>query len=488
MRLRCPAAAGQSCGVPLDCSPAITGGPQQHGAECEAHGVPLGALPVGAGPIVSWPMAGPKEWGKDMAGTRRRRLGRRTIGALGVTALVLLAGCAAPPPPTGGPESTTTTSMPASPTTVTSPPTPTEPPRSTTTTPSPTTTTTSTTVPAEPVGTIERVSDSMGGEGGGSSYGPTISGDGSRVAYWSTAWDLAPGDSNGTVPDVYLWDAPTDATTLLYQHPFGGNTAPAISDDGRVVAYTSNGSSVVVWDTSTGTASLIGSGRARGISGDGSRVLFTSGLRELSVWDATTGTTSLVSDDADTSSGSLSGDGRFVAYSAGAPDSSDDTGVADVFVWDATTGHTIQVTDGDAASAYPDISADGRYVAFESSASNLVPGQASAPGTFVWDAATGLTRRAADGGLPTISADGRYVAMWLSDRVPQPDDTYGLGNVFLWDATSGTTTRLTDGDGNSYAPSISADGSAVTFSSEAGNLTADDPDGVQDVFVWRRGT
>ena len=56
----------------------------------------------------------------------------------------------------------------------------------------------------------------------------------------------------------------------------------------------------------------------------------------------------------------------------------------------------------------------------------------------------------------------------------------------LWDATTGTTSRLTDGDGASYTPSISTDGSAVTFSSEAANLTDDDPDGVQDVFLWRR--
>jgi Tol biopolymer transport system component len=419
-----------------------------------------------------------------MVGTRRRRSGRRIVGALGVTAIILLAGCAQPPRPPGGPGSTTTTSAPASTTTMVTSPTTTTATPSTTTTLSPPTTTTSTTVPAEPVGTIERVSDSMGGEGGGSSYGPTISGDGSRVAYWSTAWDLTPGDSNGTVPDVYLWDAPSDTTALLYQSPFGGNTAPVVSDDGRVVAYTSNGSSVVVWDTSTGTASRVGSGRAQDISADGSRVLFTSGVGELFVWDATAGTTTLVTDRGDGSS--MSGDGRYVAYSAGAAGSSDDTGVANVFVWDATTGDTIRITDGDDASGYPDISADGRFVAFGSSASNLIPGEASAPGVFVWDAATGVTRRAADGGLPSISADGRYVALSLSNHVPQPNDTNGLEDVYLWDATTGTTTRLTEGDGNSYAPSISADGSAVTFSSEAANLTTDDPDGVQDVFVWRR--
>lgn len=58
--------------------------------------------------------------------------------------------------------------------------------------------------------------------------------------------------------------------------------------------------------------------------------------------------------------------------------------------------------------------------------------------------------------------------------------------MFLWDATSGTTSRLTDGDGETYSPAISAAGSAVTFESQAANLTDDDPDGVRDVFLWRR--
>ena len=333
-----------------------------------------------------------------------------------------------------------------------------------------------------------RVSDSIGGEGGGSSYLPTISGDGSRVAYWSTAWDLVPDDPNA-VGDVYLWDATTETTSRLTQNPFSESSAPVISDDGRVVAYTSAGSSVFVWDSSTGTASRIGSGRARGISADGRRVLFTSDVSNVYVWDASTGTTTRVTDRGYPGNPSMSNDGRHVVYSAEASDLPTDTnGVHDVLVWDATTGDTIRITDGDGASTYPDVSADGRYVAFLSTASNLVPGQVSAPGVFVWDAETDVTRRATGIGVPAISADGRYVALSSSDADLVPGDANGVEDVFLWNATTGATSRLTDGDGASYTPSISADGSAVTFSSEAANLTDDDPDGVQDVFLWRRST
>ena len=105
---------------------------------------------------------------------------------------------------------------------------------------------------------------------------------------------------------------------------------------------------------------------------------------------------------------------------------------------------------------------------------------------FVWDAETGGTRYVAVGGQPAVSDDGRYVALssWATDLVP--GDTNGVQDVFLWDAATGVTSRLTDGDGETYTPAISADGSAVTFESKAANLTDDDPDAVRDVFLWRR--
>jgi Tol biopolymer transport system component len=292
-------------------------------------------------------------------------------------------------------------------------------------------------------------------------------------------------DPNGTVPDVYLWDA-TTGTARLSDAPCSDARTPVISDDGQVVVFTSGRSSVCVWDASTGTASRIGLGRARGVSSDGSRVLFTAGLTNVFVWDATTGSTTLVTDRGDYDP-RISSDGRYVAYSTDDSGLADDTnGVPDVLVWDAATGQTTRITDGDGPSRYPDISAGGRYVAFLSEATNLVPGQTSAPGVFVWDAETGMTRYVALGGAPAISDDGRYVALawWASDLVP--GDTNEVQDVFLWDARTDIISRLTEGDGETYTPAISADGNAVTFESEAANLTDDDPDGVRDVFLWRR--
>jgi archaellum component FlaF (FlaF/FlaG flagellin family) len=126
----------------------------------------------------------------------------------------------------------------------------------------------------------------------------------------------------------------------------------------------------------------------------------------------------------------------------------DTNGTWDVFVHDRVTGQTTRVsvasdgTQGNGHSGSPSISADGRYVAFSSSASNLVPG-----------------------------------------------DTNGRGDVFVHDRLTGQTTRVsvasdgTQGNGDSWWPSISADGRYVAFASEASNLVPGDTNGTWDVFV-----
>lgn len=160
-----------------------------------------------------------------------------------------------------------------------------------------------------------RVSDSIGGKGGGSSYTPTVSGDGRRVAYWSTAFDMVP-DLNGTIPDVYLWDVPTGTTTRLSDAPCNNAGRPVISHDGRVVAYRA-GRSVCVWDEGTRTSSPLAIGRVEDISADGRRVVVTQEPSHIFVWDVTTGTISLITDRGDPGNPRISRDGRDVADTAG---------------------------------------------------------------------------------------------------------------------------------------------------------------------------
>ena len=143
----------------------------------------------------------------------------------------------------------------------------------------------------------------------------------------------------------------------------------------------------------------------------------------------------------------------------------DTNGTDDVFVRDLRSGTTERVsvaTDGSQGNSYsesPAISADGRYVAFVSGASNLVPGDTNDfEDVFVRDRQSGTTQRvnvatdgteANDGSFsPAISADGRYVAFESYGSNLVPGDTNDLGDVFVRDLRSGTTQRVsvaTDG-------------------------------------------
>ena len=161
--------------------------------------------------------------------------------------------------------------------------------------------------------------------------------------------------------------------------------------------------------------------------------------------------------------------------------------------------------EGNDHSIYPSVSADGRYVAFHSLATNLVPGDTNGvQDVFVRDRQSGTTERVSVDSLgaqgnslsefPSISADGRYVAFhsWASNLVP--GDTNGWGDVFVRDCQSGTTERVSvdslGAEGNYTSgfsrPSISPDGCCVAFESAASNLVTGDTNGEEDVFVRDR--
>ncbi len=157
------------------------------------------------------------------------------------------------------------------------------------------------------------------------------------------------------------------------------------------------------------------------------------------------------------------------------------------------------------ASAIPTISGDGRYVAFSSDASNLVPGDTNArDDVFVHDRVTGATQRVSvasdgtqansDSAIPAISADGRYVAFWSDASNLIPGDTNGSADVFVRDRATGTTERVSvasngiQANSYSYYTAISGDGRYVVFSSHASNLVPGDTSAALDVFVHDRAT
>jgi Tol biopolymer transport system component len=213
----------------------------------------------------------------------------------------------------------------------------------------------------------------------------------------------------------------------------------------------------------------------------------------------------------------LSGDGRYVVYWSAASNlvAGDTNENMDVFRFDRRTGRTeiVSVTDdGQPAlgqSGYPggpDISDDGRFVVFESDASNLAAddGNGNALDVFVRDMVarrTFLVSRASDGSpgdvdsyWPSISSDGRFVAFNSDATNLVPGDTNGEWDIFVRDRLAGFTTMVSvasngvQGNDISYPPDISGDGRYVAFFSIASNLVAGDTNSTWDIFVHDRIT
>jgi uncharacterized repeat protein (TIGR01451 family) len=216
---------------------------------------------------------------------------------------------------------------------------------------------------------------------------------------------------------------------------------------------------------------------------------------------------------------SVSADGRFVAFASLSDNLvPEDTNVSsDIFVRDRRTGTTQRVsvsTTGRQANrdsgvfngmGGPSISADGRYVAFDSEASNLVRGDTNgAADVFVHDRLTGTTERVsvASGGTqanaggtePDISGDGRFVAFasFSDNLVP---DTNFTGDIFVHDRQTGVTERVSeapdgsDANSQSFAPRLNHDGRFVYFTSFASNLVPGDTDNSDiDAYLFDRQT
>ena len=346
---------------------------------------------------------------------------------------------------------------------------------------------------------ISRVSvDSTGAEGDFGSFNPSASSDGRYVAFDSDATNLVAGDTNGRL-DVFVHDRQTGATARVSVDSNGvrgdnDSFVPSISSDGRYVAFGSRATSLV--------------------SGD------TNAMRDIFVHDRQAGSTTRVSVDSSGAQGdngsflaSISSDGRYVAFQSDATNlvAGDTNTQTDIFVRDRQTGATTRVsvdsngTQGNVSSIAPSISADGWYVAFESAANNLVTGDTnSLSDIFVHDRQTGSTTRVSvdssgaqgitGSEAPSISADGRYVAFYSTATNLVSGDTNITWDVFVHDRQTGTTTRVSvdstgaESDGWSGDPSISADGRYVAFGSEATNLVAGDTNALADIFIHDRQT
>ncbi|MFN0006724.1 MAG: TolB family protein [Planctomycetota bacterium] len=208
---------------------------------------------------------------------------------------------------------------------------------------------------------------------------------------------------------------------------------------------------------------------------------------------------------------SISADGRFVAFESTASDlvANDLNNFRDIFVYDRRTGLTTLASRSSSGvqanerSSAPSISADGRFVAFESLADNLVPVDSNAlSDVFVHDRLTGATvlaSRSSAGvqgnnwsNAPSISGNGRWVAFASAASSFVPNDPSGIPDVYLHDLQTSTTEFVSmsstgvHGDFGGHSPSLSFDGRFVAFTSWSTNLVGGDGNGELDVFVRDR--
>ncbi|MFE2522535.1 TolB family protein [Streptomyces mirabilis] len=330
-----------------------------------------------------------------------------------------------------------------------------------------------------------------GRQADGASAEPALSANGRYIAFVSAAANLVRGDTNG-VADVFVHDQRTGRTQRIAEGPA---TGVALSGDGRNVVFAT-------------TAALTEDD--------------DNGLDDIYLYDRRTHRTERISHGHPDSpprsrlnySPAISANGRIVAYTTATPDAApgDTNGRDDVIVHDRRTGKNELVqyrtdgTLGEGDSLSASLSADGRHVAFET-ADQLDPNHdwTHARNIYVRDRLKGTTEQIS---RPTrfvykessfdssISANGRMFAFSSNVASLVPDDTNKVTDVFAFDRKTQTTVRVstaadgTQADGVSSAASLSADGRRVAFVSAATNLVPGDTNGLADVFVkdLRTGT
>ncbi|MFK5957003.1 MAG: hypothetical protein QM477_11230 [Planctomycetota bacterium] len=355
--------------------------------------------------------------------------------------------------------------------------------------------------PAFAQGSTHLVSiDPYGGAANLFSYQPKFSADGKHIVFWSTATNLQPGlyDPNGQ-PDVFVRHLSTgliEAISLdsMGTTAMGSSSMGSISETGTWIAFESTASNLVALDS--------------------------NGQKDIFVRDLSSATTELISV---TSGGvqanstsfhaSISGDGRYVVFQSWASNlvSNDLNGWQDVFLHDRQLGTTICLSvdasgvPGNGFSTDAQISTDGFFIAFTSSSNNLVAGDTNGlPDVFVYDLVLGTlelgsrdsngVQASASSGAPSLSADGRFLAFESFATNLVGGDTNNFSDVFLRDRQTGITERISisssgaQGLGNSFAPSVSADGNRIAFRSVAENLAFNDTNLVSDVLIHDRSS
>jgi Tol biopolymer transport system component len=389
---------------------------------------------------------------------------------------------------------------------------------------------------------VSSAADGTPGNAGSSNAG--FSPDGSKIAFTSGASNLVAGDTNNAL-DVFVKDLSTGAVTRVSTAADGTQRdsdafLPVFSPDGSKIAFEdvkdlANNDiqrDIFVKDLASGAltqvstaadgARIIGLSANPAFSPDGRSIAFqatTAGPFSpfgIFVKNLASGALTLVSTAADGTEGNntsqlpaFSPDGRKIAFDSFASNlvAGDTNNANGIFVKDLATGAVTRVdtaADGTQANGQASLSfvfsPDGRKIAFESDATNLVAGDTNGQADiFVKNLATGAVTRvdtAADGTQANgqsfsfvFSPNGRKIAFTSNASNLVAGDTNGQADIFVKDLVSGAVTRVSvaaDGvqaNGGSDNPVFSPDGRKIAFISDASNLVAGDTNGVNDVFV-----
>jgi flagellin-like hook-associated protein FlgL len=346
-------------------------------------------------------------------------------------------------------------------------------------------------------GGLVRVSTtSTGAEAtGGSSGLAQTTASGRYLVFQSTATNLVSGDTNAA-NDVFLKDLSTGQTTRISttsqgtEATGGGSYSPQITPDGQYAVFSSDASNLV--------------------SGD------TNGLTDIFVKNILTGQVTRVSTTSsdvqalgNSTNAQITADGRYVLFQSDATNlvSSDTNATIDIFLKDLQTGLLTRVnvdSNGNQAtggiSSVAQITPDGRYVLFQSDATNLVSGDTNGTGDiFMKDLVTGMltrvsTNSAGDQGNAhaadaTITPDGKYVTFRSNSSNVFAGDTNGTYDVYVKELSTGNVALVssdsagTIGNGLSIISSTTSDARYVTYYSQATNLVSGDTNALRDIFV-----
>ena len=372
-------------------------------------------------------------------------------------------------------------------------------------------------------------------QGTGASERPSVSADGRYVVFVSEARDLVPGDTNGAA-DVFRRDRRTGATVRVsltdgdrQVNGPNGIGQQAVSADGRHVLFQSGGTNLgparrdTAWvrDVVAGTTRRVdsppagrldnGSTGKAALSPDGTHVVFSSNqlyapgpsrhhlwLRELVTGRITQVDVSSTEQPSNGEAGGglwVSAGGRYVAFNDTATNLGPaEVGSSAVYLRDVRAGTTALISrtstgmpiSGQAGS--PVVTPDGRYVAFAATSGSL-PGDGlevyvrdTRTGTTTWvSRRSPLTPGSAQPG--GISADGRRIS-FVTDAPALPGDRNQTYDTYVRDLSAGSTTRISPAGSSSTTPALSLDGRTVAFDSRTPQVAAD-TNGLSDVYVRR---